>query len=326
MPTIAKNNMDGSVIHKNEYTTNSFNSSALVEDIKNIDVPSGKGTLSQWYFDGIRILHSRWNYNSYQNQQWESDLDIVSLNFNLKGKVSITDASLGNGLTLNALQCNMFYSNGYSGALQNMELTSELFILQFTKQAFLQLTQSLNDRIRTFGDKILKGGPVYLYDTHFFMDINMQNVIHSIINCPFKDGLKKMFLLSKCIELLVLQSEAFNNVTAPKFFYCKTQLDQDRLVLARDYIREHLYDPPSLSELAKIVGTNEAKLKGGFREIFKTTVFGYLADLRLASAQKELKNTQKTISEIADELGYSSIHHFSNAFKKKFGISPSLYR
>jgi AraC-like DNA-binding protein len=287
---------------------------------------SGTGMLSQWYFDGIRMLHSKWNYNSYHNQQWESDLEVVSLNFNLKGKVSMTNAYLGNELSLNAMQSNMYFSNGYSGVVQNKELVSELFIIQFTKPAFLQLTQSLNESIKRFGDKILRGESAYLENAHLFMSINMQNIIYSIVNCPFKDGVKKMFLLSKCIELLVLQSEAINNVTAPHFFYCKTQSDKDRILFAKEYISEHLYDPPSLSELAKIVGTNEAKLKGGFREIFQTTVFGHLADLRLAAAKKELKETQKTIGEIADELGYSSIHHFSNAFKKKFGVAPSLYK
>jgi AraC-like DNA-binding protein len=80
--------------------------------------------------------------------------------------------------------------------------------------------------------------------------------------------------------------------------------------------------PPTLSELAKAVGINEYKLKKGFKETFGNTVFGYLADTRLELARIELFEKKKSVSQLAFELGYSSIQHFSNAFKKKFGVSP----
>ena len=81
--------------------------------------------------------------------------------------------------------------------------------------------------------------------------------------------------------------------------------------------------PPSLSELARIIGINEYKLKRGFKEIFGNTVFGYLSDARLEIAKMDLLENKKTVSEIALELGYSSLPHFSNAFKNKFGVSPA---
>jgi len=84
----------------------------------------------------------------------------------------------------------------------------------------------------------------------------------------------------------------------------------------------HLEEPPGLSELATIIGINEYKLKRGFREMFGNTVFGYLANARLEIAKNNLLENKKTVSEIAAELGYSSLQHFSSAFKEKFGISP----
>jgi len=71
------------------------------------------------------------------------------------------------------------------------------------------------------------------------------------------------------------------------------------------------------------VGINEYKLKKGFKETFGTTVFGYLSDTRLDIAKNELLANRKTAGELALELGYSSLQHFSGAFKKKFGASPS---
>lgn len=89
---------------------------------------------------------------------------------------------------------------------------------------------------------------------------------------------------------------------------------------------QHIDAPPSLSELAHLSGLNEYKLKQGFKEMFSTTVFGYLAEKRLELARDYLSDPNRSVTEIADSLGYASIQHFSYAFKKKFGHSPKALR
>lgn len=132
-----------------------------------------------------------------------------------------------------------------------------------------------------------------------------------------------MYLLSKSIELLVMQAEACNAALMPSPNYIKTNYDKDCIMYAREYIMNNLETPPGLLELAKIIGINEYKLKRGFKEMFGNTVFGYLSDTRLEIAKNDLLENKKSISEIALELGYSSVQHFSKAFKKKFGSSPN---
>jgi AraC-like DNA-binding protein len=82
--------------------------------------------------------------------------------------------------------------------------------------------------------------------------------------------------------------------------------------------------PPSLKELAKLSGLNEYKLKKSFKEVYNTTVFGYLSDHRLNEARKKLESSNKSIAEIAYDLGYSSPQHFAKAFKEKFGLTPKF--
>lgn len=129
-----------------------------------------------------------------------------------------------------------------------------------------------------------------------------------------------MYLFSKSIEFLVLQAETCNAALVPSYTYVKTKYDQECIMYAREYVMNKLETPPSLSELSKIVGINEYKLKRGFKEIFGNTVFGYLSDVRLEMAKNDLFVSKKTVNEIASALGYSSVQHFSNAFKKKFGL------
>src|SRR5206468_11676890 len=108
--------------------------------------------------------------------------------------------------------------------------------------------------------------------------------------------------------------------------FIKTKTDKEKIIAVRDVINEHLTCPPNLSQIAKMVGLNEYKLKRGFKETFNTTVFGYLTDQRLNLAQQYLRDTDKTAAEVSFELGYSTPQHFNNAFKKKFGITPYSVR
>ena len=207
--------------------------------------------------------------------------------------------------------------------MKNDEMVMDTFMVQFSTDAFLRLTEDGNDALKRFGVEVLRGKATVLSDKNLFMDVNMLNAVNAIINCKYRDDLKKMFLLSKTIELLVLQAEAYNNILHPAHFL-KTPYDKERMIYAREYITQHMDNPPSLTELARVTGVNEYKLKKGFKETFGLTVFNYLSETRLERAKTELLEKHKTASQIAYELGYGSVQHFSTAFKKKFGVSPTM--
>jgi AraC-like DNA-binding protein len=100
----------------------------------------------------------------------------------------------------------------------------------------------------------------------------------------------------------------------------------DRMVEARDRVLARMDAPPSLAELARLVGTNEFALKRDFKAAFGTTVYGLLLDRKLAHARALLLDTDRPIGEIAREVGYAHPAHFSTAFKKKYGVPPSSLR
>jgi AraC-like DNA-binding protein len=135
------------------------------------------------------------------------------------------------------------------------------------------------------------------------------------------EGLQRLFLQSKCIELLTLQAQAYEHAGDPGNRICKTSRDKERIYFARDYLLDHASCPPSLTELAKAAGLNEFKLKKGFKEVFDTSVFGYLSDFRLNEAKTSLLSGL-SIKEVTDQFGYSSVQHFTRAFKEKFGVTP----
>ena len=100
----------------------------------------------------------------------------------------------------------------------------------------------------------------------------------------------------------------------------------DALLIQRvyDYILAHLEEPlPSLKELSKLFGTNEYKLKDGFRHFFKTSIYKFYTVERLKRAYLMIKQTTIPLKNIAIMNGFTDYPNFSKSFKKQFGISPN---
>jgi AraC-like DNA-binding protein len=100
----------------------------------------------------------------------------------------------------------------------------------------------------------------------------------------------------------------------------------DALLIQRvyDYILAHLEEPlPSLRELSKLFGTNEYKLKDGFRHFFKTSIYKFYTVERLKRANLMIQQTTIPLKNIATMNGFTDYPNFSKSFKKQFGISPN---
>jgi AraC-like DNA-binding protein len=152
----------------------------------------------------------------------------------------------------------------------------------------------------------------------------IQGVAHQIINCPLQGVTKRVYLQGKVLELMALQLAPLmtNNDTLLKPLQLKPKTIA-RLHHARKILLSRLENPPSLLELATMVGVSTGTLKRGFPELFGTTVFGYLTDRRMEYAEKLLLQGNITVSEVANQVGYSNPGHFAAAFRYRFSITPS---
>ena len=100
-------------------------------------------------------------------------------------------------------------------------------------------------------------------------------------------------------------------------------LDKFLTERARDYLLDNLEAPPNLAKICQIVGVSHPKLNRCFKQLFGMTVFQYLRQERLNQARRLLELDGRTVSETSFMIGYDSLSHFSQAYKKQFGISPS---
>ena len=96
--------------------------------------------------------------------------------------------------------------------------------------------------------------------------------------------------------------------------------------MAITYIRDHLDRQPTLQELAEHVNLSPYYFAHVFKEETGISPIEYVAISKINYAKSILKTTTTSITEITDILGYSSNASFSNAFKKRTGITPARFR
>ena len=169
------------------------------------------------------------------------------------------------------------------------------------------------------------------YSDNWLTEINtitpaMRSPLEQIFNCPFHGKTKQIYLESKCLELVALKLEQLKEIDKRTGSPCSLNLDDvDRIHHAKSILTASLDNPPSLMELARQVSLNDYKLKSGFRQVFGTTVFGYLHQYRMEVARQLLAEQRMNVKEVARTVGYANQSRFAVAFRKQFGMNPKVY-
>ena len=91
------------------------------------------------------------------------------------------------------------------------------------------------------------------------------------------------------------------------------------------YIAEHYTEKILLDNICFLFGTNKTTLCQSFKSEYGITLLAYIDQLKIKEAQKLLLEQKLSITDIAEKLGFNSIHYFSRHFKKHTGMAPSEY-
>lgn len=113
-------------------------------------------------------------------------------------------------------------------------------------------------------------------------------------------------------------------IKSPYSFFKNENITKIAPVL--EYIDAHYSEEISLSELSSLLNVNESYLCRMFKRIVNTSIIQYLNFVRVCKAEKMLLSTDKSISEIALESGFSSASYFNRIFKKHKFTTPSDYK
>jgi AraC-like DNA-binding protein len=103
-------------------------------------------------------------------------------------------------------------------------------------------------------------------------------------------------------------------------------LEHERMSDIMQYIHLHYHEKVTLSELAHKFAMNQTQLCKTFSLIYGIAPIQYLNNYRMKRTKELLANTGMSITEIAEQVGFQSVHYLSRCFARKEGFSPLEYR
>ena len=106
-------------------------------------------------------------------------------------------------------------------------------------------------------------------------------------------------------------------------------LDTTQLDLIRDYnllVEQHFYEKHTVAEYAELLNKSPKTLSNLFKKMSDKTPLQFIQDRKMLEARRLLHHSDKTISEIGYELGFTDVQAFSRFFKKQEGTSPIDFR
>lgn len=95
--------------------------------------------------------------------------------------------------------------------------------------------------------------------------------------------------------------------------------------VAAKHLEDRFVERHSIRSVARAAGSNEFKIKQGFRRVYNTTVFGYLRKVRMEEARRQFERGERNVASVAAAVGYSNPSHFARAFRRQFGVNPKSF-
>lgn len=139
---------------------------------------------------------------------------------------------------------------------------------------------------------------------------------------PFFQAGSKAYLL----ELLYHLATQFRASEVLKWEFMRQQERSLRLKKLFDHISAQPAEKLSVNAAARLAGMNAAQFMKTFKQVAGMTLVAYLNHVRLANAARLLRETSRSIADIASATGFSDQSYFDKRFKRAFGRTPKEFR
>jgi len=152
----------------------------------------------------------------------------------------------------------------------------------------------------------------------------IKQVVEQMQQHQFSPLAGRIFFESKMLEIIAIMLDLQHRAAESQQFIAKK--DEEKIRHAREILEQDLANPPSLSHLARLIGSNEFTLKRGFKAVFGVPVYQFLQKLRMERAAELLQTTNLQVSEVALSVGYENMSAFTRTFREVYGVLPSILR
>ena len=104
------------------------------------------------------------------------------------------------------------------------------------------------------------------------------------------------------------------------------QKESNRLTQVLELIENNFDKALNIKEMAKLCGYSDSHFMRWFKQMTGSSFTAYLNERRLVAAAEKLIQTNDTILTIAESVGFENLSNFNRQFKKRYGVSPRVYR
>lgn len=174
-------------------------------------------------------------------------------------------------------------------------------------------------------NRILKRERV-LGDSPAYISLQQHKAIQNLFDCPMSGKMAQILMETSVVQIILWQLHALFGVSESTRPTGLSQRDRDVGVAMKEYLTDTFLEDHSLTSLARYFGVNANKLMFLFRKCYGMSIFEYISELKMEYAMQLIREDRKFVTEAARILGYKNPHHFSAAFKKKFGVCPSAVK
>jgi AraC family transcriptional regulator len=166
-----------------------------------------------------------------------------------------------------------------------------------------------------------------------------QTILHSLAACPPKIDHLMRALMHESLDASTEEGIGLECIaTAIALGICQhagalrevakagPRLAPKQIRAVQAYVETHLHQQISLADLAAAAGLSSFHFLRSFKGSLGSTPARYVMDRRMERARYLLKIGDSTVSEIGIGVGFEDVSHFSRAFRRAMGVTPSAFR
>ena len=263
--------------------------------------------MPQWSIDDTGIL-------AYQFKKNDEAANTLELKFCVSGNVYCRQKQT------ECDSCKLNSTRNCSDKADSIDVLSFSF-----SPSYLQQFVKANKAPETLSDEVISFTHPASFSKMLPLCGKTRMAIEALLNHTYTDTPANIFVNAQMQILLLYSMDCMLGEKEEQTFTCKflaNEDDRNKIIKAREILLEHIGEPITIKALSRKVAINECYLKKGFKEIFGTTIFDFYQSQRMEHAKYLLYEKGLSVTEVSHLLGYSSISHFSTAFKKQTGIKP----
>jgi AraC-like DNA-binding protein len=218
-------------------------------------------------------------------------------------------------------QCKAHLSHNCDEKIESVDFVS----FAFSSKVLEQFTGNRNETEEIpFYEKLLS----FQYTASFTRTLTLctrtRLVLEGMLNHPYSGSQETIFVSAQTQMLLLYSLDCLAD-KEPVVISCRflnNEADREKVARAKDILLQQLGEPITIKQLSRKVAMNECYLKKGFKEMYGMTIFEFYQNHRMDHAKYLLYEKGLPVTDVSSMLGYSSISHFSTAFKKHTGLKP----